>query len=122
MNYRDFHPGDVALVYGSPKRIERVDRTHVATRAANDQLELWAYSEDLQSITYSDRLILLDLGFAYKDDYYIYDVNDRYVVYWKPMNCIVEDRKDTHPFRKRCKTLGDVQQFFYQIANFELPL
>ena len=121
MNYRDFHPGDIALVYGNPKRIERVDRTHVATRAANDNLELWAYSEELRPIVHSDRMLLLDLGFAYKDDYYIFDMNDGYVVYWKPINCIVEDRSGT-PHRKRCKTLGDVQQFFYQISNFELPL
>ena len=121
MNYRDFHPGDIALVYGSPKKIERVDRTHIATRAENDNLELWAYSEDLRPIIHSDKLWLLDLGFAYKDDYYVYDTNDGYVVYWKPINCIVEDREGS-PHRKRCKTLGDVQQFFYQISGFELPL
>jgi hypothetical protein len=120
LGYRDFHPGDIALVYGTPKRIERVDRTHVATRAENDNLELWAYSEDLRPIIHSDKLLLLDLGFAYKDDYYIFDT-DGYVVYWKPINCIVEDRGGS-PHRKRCKTLGDVQQFFYQCSGFELPL
>ena len=120
MNYRDFHPGDKVYVYGDVKTLERVDRTHVATRGEYDHLELWAYSEDLRPITHSDKLILQDLGFAYKDDYYIYDT-DGYVVYWKPINCIVEDREGS-PHRKRCKTLGDVQQFFYQIAGFELPL
>lgn len=120
MNYRDFHPSDIALVYGVRKQIERVDRTHIATRAENDKLELWGYSDGITPITHSDKLNLLDLGFAYKDDYYIFDT-DGYIVYWKPINCIVEDRKGT-PHRKRCKTLGDVQQFFYQISGFELPL
>ena len=43
MTSRDFHPGDIILVYGDIKVIERVDRTHLATRAANDSLELWSY-------------------------------------------------------------------------------
>lgn len=121
MTYRNFHPGDKVLIYGDIKTIERVDRTHLATRGPNDQLELWAFSEAVQPITHSDRLVLLDLGFAYDKDDFIFDTHDGYVVHWKPINCVVEDREG-RPHRKVCSTLGDVQQLFYQIAGFELPI
>lgn len=121
MGYRDFHPGDIALVYGNLKEIERVDKTHIATRAANDNLELWAYSEDLFPVSYSDMIQLMNLGFIYKDDHYIYDTNDGYVVNWKFDDCLIKDREGIY-HSKRCETLGDVQQFFYQISGFELPL
>ena len=50
VTYRDFHPNDIILVYGDIRIVERVDRTHLATRGANDSLELWSYDGEIEQI------------------------------------------------------------------------
>lgn len=124
MKYRDLHPGDVILIWGDAKVIERVDKTHIATRGPNDHLELWAYGEDhLDFIKFENRLHLRDLGFIEDGDALVFDTYDGYVIRWTKEVCYIEnDRIKKLAKHDCCTTLNTVQQFFYEVAGIELKL
>lgn len=124
MRYRDLHPGDIILVWGDTKVVERVDRTHIATRGYNDHLELWAYGEDhLEFIKFENRLHLKDLGFYDSDDALEFNTYDGYIIRWTKDFCtITTNEKENCPKGKYCKYLNEVQQFFYETTNVELNL
>lgn len=124
MKYRDLHPGDIILVWGDTKIVERVDRTHIATRGYNDNLELWAYGEDhLEFIKFENRLHLKDLGFYDSGDALEFNTYDGYIIRWaKDLCTIANERKNCCPRGKYCKYLNEVQQFFYETTNVELNL
>jgi hypothetical protein len=127
MKYRDLHPGDIILVWGDTKVVERVDRTHIATRGPNDHLELWSYDGDhLDSIKFENRLHLKDLGFTEDHSILVFDTYDGYVVRWTKEACFIINERDKYPAKtmksKYCATLNQVQQFFYEVTGIELKL
>ena len=123
MTYRDLHPGDIILVWGDTKVVERVDRTHIATRGCNDHLELWAYGEDhLEFITFENRLHLKDLGFYDSGDALEFNTYDGYIIIWAKDFCTIINERENCPRGKYCKYLNEVQQFFYETTNIELNL
>lgn len=123
MTYRDLHPGDIILVWGDTKVVERVDRTHIATRGSNDHLELWAYGEDhLEFIKFENRLHLKDLGFYDSGDALEFNTYDGYIIIWAKDFCTITNERENCPKGKYCKYLNEVQQFFYETTNVELNL
>lgn len=123
MKYRDLHPGDIILVWGDTKVVERVDRTHIATRGSNDHLELWAYGEDhLEFIKFENRLHLKDLGFYDSGDALEFNTYDGYIIRWAKDLCTITNERENRPKGKYCKYLNEVQQFFYETTNVELNL
>lgn len=123
MKYRDLHPGDIILVWGDTKVVERVDRTHIATRGSNDRLELWAYGEDhLEFIKFENRLHLKDLGFYDSGDALEFNTYDGYIIRWTKDLCTITNERENCPKGKHCKYLNEVQQFFYETTNVELNL
>lgn len=127
MKHRDLHPGDIILVWGDAKIVERVDRTHIATRGCNGYLELWAYGEDhLEFVKFENRIHLKDLGFYDSGDALEFNTYDGYVVRWTKEYCFIINERDKYPAKtmksKYCTTLNQVQQFFYEIVGTELKL
>ena len=115
MNYRDVSPGDIILIYGEMKRVERVDRTHLATRSCNDSLELWGWGEDnLDFISRENKLHLKSLGFieignTLKLDDVIWDIRNGH--------CYIKGFKFYN-----CNYLNDVQNLYYKRIGKELQL
>lgn len=115
MNYRDVSPGDIILIHGEIKRIERVDRTHLATRGPNDSLELWSWEEDhLDFIFREDKSNLKSLGFVevgdnLKLDNVLWDIKNGY--------CYINGFKFYG-----CNYLNTVQNLYYKQNKKELQL
>lgn len=116
MNYREVSPGDIILIYGEMKRVERVDRTHLATRGPRDSLELWGWGEDhLDFIFRENKLHLKSLGFIERGDSLI--LNE---VEWFTNHVYINSESDK--YMAYCNTLNELQKFYYKHTGKELNI
>ena len=121
MTSRDFHPGDIILVYGDIKVVERVDRTHLATRGTNDSLELWSYQGEIETIHIKNNFVMKSLGFYKEDGLLKFDIEYGAITI-DPISCKckIPYSKDGYEAEKIVETINDVQQFYFHITGEEL--
>lgn len=127
INYRNVSPGDMILIYGEPKVIERVDRTHIATRGPKDTLELWGYGEDLRAIKLTDTKELIKLGFRKGSKDHLFKTIGKYKVEISPGDSssimyiynLAHKNDETICLIYR-STLNDAQCMFYEETKQEL--
>lgn len=117
MTPRDLHPGDIVLIYGVPARIERVDRTHLATRRENDSLDLWSYQGEIEPLPIYDELAMKSVGFYKTSEGLNFRTGLGHVLV---KNNLCKIQYGDGYAEKEVKSLSDVQQFYYEVIGLEL--
>lgn len=120
MTHRDLHPNDLILIYGDIKIVERVDRTHIATRGPHDSLELWAYSEQIQPIEITNKLVMKSLGFYEENNTLKYDIDSKEIIIDDKGRCYIPYSADGYTAIFSVEYLHEVQQHYFHVLDKEL--
>ena len=121
VTYRDFHPNDIILVYGDIRIVERVDRTHLATRGVNDSLELWSYDGEIKQIKINNKFYMKQLGFYEENGFLKFDTQFGPITLELDYGiCVIPYSKDGYEGNKQVQTINDIQQFYYHLTDKEL--